>query len=106
MTANAIFGVAVRGFSWFPLPQLPEMRPSYSHVSLIAAHRPTSPHQEGTIVAKNRNQNRPQRDRQEERSGQGADSPQEHGKSTLTEEHVMPAATHVARKQQKKFGHN
>ncbi|SEF63639.1 hypothetical protein SAMN05216223_101574 [Actinacidiphila yanglinensis] len=60
-------------------------------------------------MAKNRNQNRPQRDHHDERSNQANpanEAHEQHSKSALAEEHVMPAATHVARKQQKKFGHN
>ncbi|WP_335973748.1 MULTISPECIES: hypothetical protein [Streptomycetaceae] len=57
-------------------------------------------------MAKNRNQNRPQRDRQDERSHPAGEAQEPQHKGTVAEEHMMPAATRVARKQQKKFGHN
>ncbi|BBA96749.1 hypothetical protein RVR_2196 [Actinacidiphila reveromycinica] len=57
-------------------------------------------------MAKNRNQNRPQRDRQDERSHPAGEAQEQHGRSAQAEEHMMPASTRVARKQQKKFGHN
>lgn len=57
-------------------------------------------------MAKNKNQNRPQREQHDERSNQPGEAQEQHSKSALAEEHMMPASTHVARKQQKKFGHN
>ncbi|SDN72539.1 hypothetical protein [Actinacidiphila guanduensis] len=60
-------------------------------------------------MAKNRNQNRQQHDQQHdqrERRSERAGEPQERAAGTMTEERVMPSATEVTRKQQKRFGHN
>lgn len=59
-------------------------------------------------MAKNKNQNRQHDDQQQsdERSNQAAEPQEQSDKSTMGEEHIMPASTHVARKQQKRFGHN
>jgi hypothetical protein len=66
--------------------------------------------QEGTIVAKNKNQNRQQheerRDSGDQHANPAAEPQEQSGKSGMAEEHIMPAATHSARKQQKRFGHN
>jgi hypothetical protein len=58
-------------------------------------------------VAKNRNQNenrRPEQHQDQQRNS--ATEPQEHERSHQAEEHMMPAAPPVSRKQQKRFGHN
>lgn len=57
-------------------------------------------------MAKNKNQNRQheQHERSDQRAGQGMEPPER--SSTMTEQHVMPAAPQSARKGQKKFGHN
>jgi hypothetical protein len=55
-------------------------------------------------VAKNKNQNR-RRDQRDERRHPAAE-PQEHVPDTAAQEHGMPAATQVTRRQQKRFGHN
>ncbi|WP_328462932.1 hypothetical protein [Streptomyces sp. NBC_00448] len=57
-------------------------------------------------MAKNKNQNRPQREQHDERSNQAGENQEQHSKSALAEEHMMPSSTHAPRKQQKKFGHN
>ncbi len=58
-------------------------------------------------MAKNKNQNRQQRAQQDERSGNPAMESQEHApRAAAADDHGMPAASRVARKQQKKFGHN
>ena len=64
--------------------------------------------QEGTIVAKNKNQNRQHHDQQrsDQHANPAAEPQEQGGKSPMAEEHPMPAATHSARKQQKRFGHN
>jgi len=55
-------------------------------------------------VAKNKNQNR-QRDQHEQRTDRTAE-PQDAPRPSVSEDHVMPAATQAPRKQQKRFGHN
>jgi hypothetical protein len=58
-------------------------------------------------VAKNKNQNRQrdQHDQHDQRTGQGME-PRETGRTTVAEEHGMPAATQAPRKQKQRFGHN
>jgi hypothetical protein len=109
MTPNPIFGVAVAGTG---MRELTEMRGLSAHANLRAAlgqRRPMgsrSPHQEGRTVAKNKNQNR-KRDQHEQRSGESTSmEPQDTVKSSIAEDHMMPATTHVTRKQNKRFGHN
>jgi hypothetical protein len=60
--------------------------------------------QEGTTVAKNKNQNR-QRDQRDQRTGQGME-PQDAPRAQVSEEHGMPASTQPPRKQKQRFGHN
>jgi hypothetical protein len=55
-------------------------------------------------VAKNKNQNRQREQRNERRSP--ATEGQEHASGPMAEDHMMPAATQTARRQQKRFGHN
>jgi hypothetical protein len=56
-------------------------------------------------VAKNKNQNR-KREQHDQRTGEGME-PQDTAKSPIAgDDHMMPAATPVTRKQQKRFGHN
>jgi hypothetical protein len=64
--------------------------------------------QEGTIVAKNKNQNRQHNEQQrgDQHANPAAEPQEQSDKSGMAEEHIMPAATHSARKQQKRFGHN
>lgn len=58
-------------------------------------------------MAKNKNQNRHQRAQQDERSGNPPMEPQEQApRAVPAEDHGMPATGRVARRQQKKFGHN
>ncbi|SCD48857.1 hypothetical protein GA0115240_110818 [Streptomyces sp. DvalAA-14] len=91
------------------------MRGLSSHVSLMTAIGPefgrsasTPPTQEGTTVAKNKNQSR-QRDQSDQRpgqrAGQGTES-QDNTRASTTEEHAMPASTQAPRKQKQRFGHN
>ena len=57
-------------------------------------------------MAKNKNQNR-KREQHDQRSGESTSTePQDTAKSAITEDHMMPATTHVTRKQNKRFGHN
>ena len=58
-------------------------------------------------MAKNRNQSQNrQRDQRHDQQRNSAAEAQEQAKSHQAEEHTMPAATQVSRKQQKRFGHN
>jgi hypothetical protein len=103
MATNAIFGVAQVTFFPPHTRQLPEMRGSYSRASLMAASPATmSPHEEGTIVAKNKNQNR----QREQRGDRRRPEAPERDRAPLAEDHLMPAATQAPRRQQKRFGHN
>lgn len=66
------------------------------------------PHQEGTTVAKNKNQNR-QRDQHDQRPGQRSDQgteSQDSARASAPDEHGMPASTQAPRKQKQRFGHN
>jgi len=58
-------------------------------------------------VAKNKNQNR-KREQSEQRGQRSGETmePQDTAKSAIAEDHMMPAATQVTRKQNKRFGHN
>ncbi|WP_328912879.1 MULTISPECIES: hypothetical protein [unclassified Streptomyces] len=57
-------------------------------------------------MAKNKNQNRQRGHEQDRQRESSSGESQDQAKSSIPEEHVMPAATTVPRKQQKKFGHN
>jgi hypothetical protein len=122
MSPNAIFGVAVVGFPSPPLsPTARNARsvlPCKSDLGRSAvsprgvkpagrqALRPSSPHQEGTTVAKNRNQNPNRRAEQQVPQRGPAMDAQEQGSGHHAEEHMMPASTQAPRKQSKRFGHN
>jgi hypothetical protein len=98
--------------------QLTEMRALSSRANLMAAPRPTvaggqqipctahahPTQKEGRTVAKNKNQNR-KREQHDQRSGEGTE-PQDTVQSPISEDRMMPAATQVTRKQNKRFGHN
>jgi hypothetical protein len=110
MTRNPIFGVAVTGTG---MHELTEMRALSARANLRAAlgqRRPMgsrSPHQEGRTVAKNKNQNRKREQQHEQRSGESTSmEPQDTAKSAIADDRMMPATTHVTRKQNKRFGHN
>lgn len=57
-------------------------------------------------MAKNKNQNRQRGHEQDRQRESSSGESQDQAKSSIPDEHVMPAATTVPRKQQKKFGHN
>jgi hypothetical protein len=58
-------------------------------------------------VAKNRNQNPNRRsEHQDQQRREQAQEAPEQGRSHQAEEHMSPSTTQVARKQQKRFGHN
>jgi hypothetical protein len=121
MTSNPIFGVAVVTFSWRVLHGLVGQLSSIARNARCelpcesdGGHRPTAagrpqhpPHQEGTTVAKNKNQNR-QRDQHAERGERGDQRPeqQEGTRAPMPDELGMPASTQAPRKQKQRFGHN
>jgi hypothetical protein len=66
----------------------------------VGHHPPT---RKGTIVAKNKNQNR----RRDQQDGRQRPQAPEHDRITpAAEEDMMPAMTRAPRRQQKRFGHN
>jgi hypothetical protein len=105
MTSNPIFGVAVLTF-FRPSPP-PTARNAAFVLPCKSEGGPSAdipPHQEGTIVAKNKNQNHGQEQR-DERRGATAE-PAERARSTPAKDPVMPAVTPAGHRQQKRFGHN